>query len=279
MSTTAVLDNDPRSFITVTQLIPNVQNGAGAQIPATEVHIVGLNTVGVPVVPPTRSTNTETSTSDMLGRFLKVQPKALGAVQIIMGLVSLAFGIVLEISSEYSSATARMTILLWCSPFHIIAGSVLLAAGIKLRRCLVIGSQRINVSSAITAAVTIYFLSEDLAVESYPPCNYPQNNEKCDVYRRFTNQVNGISGVLMLFSAFQFIISSCIIALSCNSTCCTKPTVSVVTEPPNYAAYYAMPNSFQTSSGQGNVFFIANPSVNMNNPTLEDPPAYSRTLS
>lgn len=247
MSTPAVLENDPRGFITVTQLIPNGQHGAGvgagAGIPAGGVHIIRLNTVGTPAVTQRSNINTETSTSGRFEMFLKVQPTALGAVQIIIGLVSFVFGVIMTVDPNLSGTVAG--ILLVGSPLYIVVGSLSIAAVNTLSSRLMLICQRLNAVSAIIAAVAVIFIPMEFrSYTDYPPCNFPPLFAKCEAYQRFRNQVNGVHGVLLVFSLLQLIVAICIT----TCTCCAKPT---------------------------NVFYTANPSTNVNNPPMEDPPAYS----
>ncbi|XP_007252217.3 membrane-spanning 4-domains subfamily A member 4D [Astyanax mexicanus] len=275
MSAPAVLENNPRGFITVTQLIPNGQHGAGAGagIPAGGVHIVRLNTVGAPVVTQRSNINTETSTSARFEMFLKVQPTALGAIQIIVGLVSFAFGVITTLNPIFSGTVAG--ILLVGSLLYIVVGCLSIAAVNTHCSRLMLICQRLNVASAVIASIAVIFIPMEFrSFTDYPPCNFPPYSEKCEAYRRFRNQVNGVHGVLLVFSVLQLIISICIT----TCTCCTKPTApaaSAASAPPSYTSCYTMSNSLQTHNGQQNVYYTANPSNNVNNPPMEDPPAYS----
>ncbi|XP_036427250.1 membrane-spanning 4-domains subfamily A member 4A-like [Colossoma macropomum] len=271
MSTAAIPDNNPRNgFMVVTQLIPTGQNAVGAG--------PGVSAVGVPVVTPVNNINTVTSGPGPLQKFLKSQPQALGTVQIMIGIITFLFGIVLSVVEPMISVYSG--VVYWGSLFYIITGSLTVAAEKNLHPCLVKGSLGMNVVNAIIAATSFILLLMDFIVYRYGPCyDYHYGSYNCDeVYRRFLTRTFGISGVLLVLSLLQFIISIFISAFGCKATCCTEPVVSVVTVAPSYAACCSMVNPFQTHSGQQDVLHIRNPGVNVNNPPTENPPAYSVSL-
>ncbi|XP_076871954.1 membrane-spanning 4-domains subfamily A member 8-like isoform X2 [Brachyhypopomus gauderio] len=120
-------------------------------------------------------------------KFLKVQPKALG---------------------------------------YIIAGSLTVAAENKRHICLLKGSLGMNVVSAVFSGTAIVLFSMDFVVRQVFNCyemygSYEsygsESHEECWM---FFSRSNGISGVLLLFSLLQFIISICISAFGCRATCC-----------------------------------------------------------
>uniref|UniRef100_A0A8C1YUE9 Membrane-spanning 4-domains, subfamily A, member 17c.2 n=1 Tax=Cyprinus carpio TaxID=7962 RepID=A0A8C1YUE9_CYPCA len=108
--------------------------------------------------------------------FFKAQPKALGTVQIMTGVVIFLFGIVnTAISTFHPSILIFSGITYWGSLIYIIAGSLSVAAQNKLHLC--VG----------------YYM--------------------------------GITGVLLVFSILQFIISIFISGFACKATCNTDSTV------------------------------------------------------
>ncbi|KAL7890896.1 hypothetical protein AOLI_G00003720 [Acnodon oligacanthus] len=236
MSIAAKPENNPRNgFMVVTQVI----------LPAAAGH----NAVGA-----------------------RVQPKALGAVQIMNGVITLVFGTVLTVLEPPFSVYTG--VVYWGSLVYIIAGSLTVAAGNRLTPCLVKGSLGMNVSSAVTAGIAVSLLALDFVIiVGENPCNLIYN-EVCEVYLQFLERTFGISGVLLVFSVLQFTVSMCLSVFGCKVTCCTEPVVSVVTVAPNYAACCSMVNPFQTHSGQQDVFYITNPNADENNPSKQHPPAY-----
>ncbi|XP_037392302.1 membrane-spanning 4-domains subfamily A member 4A-like isoform X1 [Pygocentrus nattereri] len=270
MATTAVPDNNLRNgFVVVTQLVPTVASGQNAVGAGP-----GVSTVGVPVVTPVNNINTVISAPDSLQKFLKSQPQALGTVQIMIGIITFLFGIVLTVVEPTISVYSG--VVYWSPLFYIITGSLTIAAEKKLNACLVKGSLGMNVVSIIIAATAFILLLMDLLVYQYDPC---YNYYECEIYNRLLQtRTYGISGVLLVLSLLQLIISIFISAFGCKATCCTEPVVSVVTVAPNYAACCSRVNPFQTHSGQQDVLYIQNSGVTVNNPPTENPPAYSVTL-
>uniref|UniRef100_A0A3B1IJ29 Membrane-spanning 4-domains subfamily A member 4A-like n=1 Tax=Astyanax mexicanus TaxID=7994 RepID=A0A3B1IJ29_ASTMX len=243
--------------------------GPAAGVPTFGVPTFGVPSVGVPSVGvPNGVPNVK------LGKFLKIQPKALGTVQILTGVITLVFGIVQLFGQLPFSVFSG--IYFWGSLIYISAGSLSVSAEKKLNSCLVKASLIMNVFSAITAAVAILMLSLDFVVQTgYDPCYYPYNNyEACQAYLQFLSRTQGISGVLLVFSLLQFIISICVSAFGCKATCCNDPMVSVVTVAPTPAACCSLTNPFYAPSRPQDVFYIANPNVNVNNTPTQNPPAY-----
>ncbi|KAL6455686.1 hypothetical protein MHYP_G00355370 [Metynnis hypsauchen] len=142
MATTAVPDNHQRNgFMVVTQLVPAAatgQNIVGAG--------PGVSTFGVPVVTPVNNINTVTSAPGPLQKFLKSQPQALGTVQIMIGIITFLFGVVLTVVQPTISVYSG--VVYW-SPLFVK------------------GSLGMNVVSAIIAATAFILLLMDFLVYQY----------------------------------------------------------------------------------------------------------------
>ncbi|XP_026765524.3 membrane-spanning 4-domains subfamily A member 4A [Pangasianodon hypophthalmus] len=187
-------------------------------------------------------------------RFLKGQPKALGTVQIMIGVITLVFGIVLVSDPQYAPASVLTGNVYWASIVYIIAGSLSVAAENNLNSCLVKGSLGMNVVSAVFSAVGIGVLTTDLFLYYY--CN---SYEDC---YRFMARSKAISGVLLVFAFLQFIISISISAFACKATCCSDMMVPVV--------MYG--NQAATGNPQVSVLTIPNQAVNSNPQNVVYPP-------
>ncbi|KAL7890891.1 hypothetical protein AOLI_G00003670 [Acnodon oligacanthus] len=129
-----------------------------------------------------------------------------------------------------------------------------------------------NAVSAVTAGIATVLLSLDLAygldglTVGYD-CRY---NYYCDF---FMMRTNGISGVLLVFSLLQFIISICMTLFGLDATGCAEPGVQSTSQFPSCGACISFSNPCSAHSNEEGVFIISNPS--MNNSLLTRPPEYS----
>uniref|UniRef100_A0A9J8B5R4 Membrane-spanning 4-domains subfamily A member 4A n=2 Tax=Cyprinus carpio TaxID=7962 RepID=A0A9J8B5R4_CYPCA len=99
-----------------------------------------------------------------LEKFLKTQPKALGAVQIMTGVLTVSLGIIKGFSFSFAVATG---IMYWGSIIFIVAGSLSIAAENKLHECMVKASLGGNVVSAITSGMAILVFAADVPYTLY----------------------------------------------------------------------------------------------------------------
>ncbi|XP_056310568.1 membrane-spanning 4-domains subfamily A member 4A-like [Danio aesculapii] len=146
--------------------------------------------------------------------FLRGQPKALGTVQIMIGVLTFLFGIV-------SILFAFRGVSYVGSSIYITAGSLSIAAENKMNSptalCLVKASLGMNIFSAITAGMSIIVLSLDFALgPNLSSCRDPHCYND-------TSILLGISGVFLVFVILEFYISIWLSAFACKVTCCCHP--------------------------------------------------------
>ncbi|XDV25436.1 hypothetical protein PO909_029355 [Leuciscus waleckii] len=174
-----------------------------------------------------------------LAGFFKAQPKALGTVQIMIGVFCFLFGIVRTsfLDNHFPDILVISGITYWGSIIFISAGSLSVAAQNKLNLCVVKASLGMNVISAITAGIAIVLMIMDMAFSwFYPRCyngyssNYGQDNRHdysslMEICLNSKSYNLGTSGILLVFSILQFIISICISGFACKAICNTDSTV------------------------------------------------------
>ncbi|XDV25968.1 hypothetical protein PO909_029790 [Leuciscus waleckii] len=166
-----------------------------------------------------------------LQTFLKGQPKALGIVQIMIGLWTFLLGIVSTIFAD--SIFVFIGIPYWGSLIYIIAGSLCIAAENKPNSpsslCLVKGSLGMNIFSAITAGISFIILSIVLGLGPmmYSYC-LSRDNYCIRVDVKYKTLFLGINVVLLIFAGLQCIISMSLSAFACKVACCCSPQVSDV---------------------------------------------------
>ncbi|XP_050958779.1 membrane-spanning 4-domains subfamily A member 15-like [Labeo rohita] len=142
--------------------------------------------------------------------FLKSQPKALGTVQIMIGLFTLLCGIVCGANSGFFFVHTFTPY--WGSVIYIIAGSLCIAAENKCNSssslCLLKGSLGMNIFSALAASTAIITLQ--------------------------WIWIKGINVALLPFTILEFIISIFLSAFACKATSCCSccpPVITVVSSP------------------------------------------------
>ncbi|XP_067248902.1 membrane-spanning 4-domains subfamily A member 8-like isoform X2 [Chanodichthys erythropterus] len=204
---------------------------------------VNSSTLVIQFQPPTQTTAAGTGTnapvpvyvqevagvSPLHGQILlKGHPKALGTVQIMIGLFTLLLGIM---STVHGSSFAIFGIP-WYTLIYISAGSLCIAAENKLHSpsglCLVKGSLGMNIISTITAGLSFIVISIDFL--QGPMNTYCRDDYSCyDIEAKYKTLFFGISSVSLIFATLEFFISIYLSAFACKATCCcSTPQISGV---------------------------------------------------
>ncbi|XP_035252185.1 membrane-spanning 4-domains subfamily A member 4A-like [Anguilla anguilla] len=188
--------------------------------------------------------------SSVLDKFLKVEPKALGTVQIMIGVVEILFGISMHAYiSIYGDLKATITgITFWGALIYISSGALSVAANNKLNKCLVKGALGINIFSTITSGIAIILNCLDIALErSYYYSNVYFNFSHCICEPTFQIESHWMTGVLLVFSILEFIISICVSAFACGAVCDCTPEEVVIMQHPSTEGNTAPPENLQLS--------------------------------
>ncbi|KAK9969958.1 hypothetical protein ABG768_028099 [Culter alburnus] len=158
--------------------------------------------------------------------FFKAQPKALGTVQIMIGVMIFLLGIVLNINVyHFGSLYVFSGITYWGSFIYISAGSLSVVAQNKLHPCVVKASLGMNVISAITSAIAVLLMVIQIRIDprGYRSCyysrSYSENYSANYICINFERYGWGIIGIMMVLSILQFIISICISGFAFRATC------------------------------------------------------------
>ncbi|XP_035252142.1 membrane-spanning 4-domains subfamily A member 4A-like isoform X2 [Anguilla anguilla] len=193
-------------FVVVTQVYPQ-QSGPTAPAFCTTSHV-----------------------SSALGKFLKGDPKALGTVQIMIGVLNILFGITMAVYAD--SIGVYSGIVFWGALIYISSGALSVAANNKLNKCRVRGALGMNIISTITAGIAIILFSLDFVIMKRYYCygseeSFPYYDDtRCALQTRS----QGMTGVLLVFSILEFIISICVSAFACRAVCdcSTETTISPI---------------------------------------------------
>ncbi|XP_077177229.1 membrane-spanning 4-domains subfamily A member 12-like [Paroedura picta] len=185
---------------------------SGQIIPGAVIQPVGVTQyVGQPFSPPQQNPQ-----GWGLEKMLKVEAKALGTVQIMVGLMHIGFGAVsVLIRQVYTPLAAIGGYPFWGGVFFIISGSLSVSVENQLSKYLVQCSVGMNITSAVMALIGVILYMSEVSGQY-------QFTER--------NPVGlGLGVLLLLFSLLEFCITVSTAHFGCQVACCKNdPTMVLV---------------------------------------------------
>ncbi|XP_036427259.1 membrane-spanning 4-domains subfamily A member 15-like [Colossoma macropomum] len=204
--------------------VPVITHVITQTIPTTQVMQNVTGQVLSTATPVQVSSVGNSSPPGFLVKFLKGEPKALGTVQIMIGVFTILSAFVVIRTAFVDSGIA-----FWGALIYISTGSLTVAAEKKLNPCTVKGSLGMNVISAITAGIAVFILSADL-ITGHICYHYSNSYSYSSVYC-VSSYV--LLTILLIFTLLEFCISISISAFGCKATCSSQPMVMFVVSNPN----------------------------------------------
>ncbi|XP_063054683.1 membrane-spanning 4-domains subfamily A member 4A [Engraulis encrasicolus] len=144
--------------------------------------------------------------------FQKSHPMPLGVVQIFLGLMTAAVGVLTLIQPVIFGE-----IPLGLGIFFIISGSVTAAAHKGQNMNMIKGALAVNIVSCLLALPAVGYICLELSKQIYDEClerdrdryDYGNNYWECfRAVRQYKSAVNGLKGLLLVMAVFQFCVST-----------------------------------------------------------------------
>ncbi|XP_039767336.1 membrane-spanning 4-domains subfamily A member 4A-like [Ornithorhynchus anatinus] len=159
-----------------------------------------------------------------LKKFLKGEPKILGAIQILIALMILGTGVIL-ICINQTQVFGSFLILysgypVWGTLLFLISGSLSIAAERKTTKCLVQNCLVMNIISSIAAVAGLIIISFYIAIDQQPRyvCHTSPKHmsTSCKVLSDISS---GVAALVLIFSFLEFCIALSLSIFGCNVTC------------------------------------------------------------
>ncbi|XP_041099025.1 membrane-spanning 4-domains subfamily A member 4A-like [Polyodon spathula] len=175
--------------------------------------------------------------SEKLKKFVKGEPRPLGTVQILVGVIGIVFGVILSMTPY--SISAGTGVPYWTSVLYIISGSLCVAADRTPKASLIKAALGMNVVSSVAAGIAICFYSIDLPYYyNTGVCSHVTSQDSYDYYRHQCEEMmletqrtaTGLKSVLLLFSLLQFCVSVSMAAFACKAVCHDSYTPVIVVQ-------------------------------------------------
>ncbi|XP_066467403.1 membrane-spanning 4-domains subfamily A member 8-like [Tiliqua scincoides] len=160
-------------------------------------------------------------------KFLKVETKTLGAIQILIGLIHIGLGgaSIPLVSQNYFPMTAVGGYPFWGGLFFIASGSLSVSAAKHFNNGLMKCSLGMNITSAVIASIGIiqYLILLGLHSRFYVHAYFYDGQSN-----KLVSAGLAIGVLLLLFSVLEFSITALAAHFGCQATCCNTDTGMVV---------------------------------------------------
>ncbi|CAB1424934.1 unnamed protein product [Pleuronectes platessa] len=151
-------------------------------------------------------------------------------IQIMVGLTVMLFGVAMGIPAE--TLTAFTGFWVWGALIYITAGSLTVAAGKHLTRCLVNTALGWCVVAAVCSSVgtILYFL--DSSGVTHQCYYYYYHDQYYQTNCMYQGRMMGLSGIMGLVNLLELIVSLVVAGIACKATCnCSGEPSSVIVIP------------------------------------------------
>ncbi|XP_015265742.1 PREDICTED: membrane-spanning 4-domains subfamily A member 15-like [Gekko japonicus] len=169
------------------------------------------------------------SKSGPLKRFYKGEPLALGITQILIGILLMAFGIMINfLGGSYRPPYTQLRIPCWTGPLFIVSGSLSVAAAKNPKIPLVKGMLGVNVASAVAAGIGLLFFATSM--DEFLPWAH-RWDRGCSNLNRETyklcyeanviiwNIESGVMMILLVFTIIELGLAITTAAFGCATVC------------------------------------------------------------
>ncbi|KAJ8335212.1 hypothetical protein SKAU_G00408510 [Synaphobranchus kaupii] len=247
VSKLALVDKMSVSVTTVNGLVVVTQvfkQGEEIKIP--------MNTIEAPAAPVTvkrvESVEPSSPVSPMTKRFLQGKPKSLGIVQIFIGLVTIALGIMFMWQKPMLWAAP-----LWSGAMYILSGTVSVIAHKATRPGLVRGTLALNVFSCVLAVGAIVICAFSLIYDRQYESGCQSVSDRgyyghtdyywmCqELFWKYRITLDGMRGLVLVLSALELAVALAGAVFAGRASCSSstpKPTVVVIEPPAGQGNFY-----------------------------------------
>ncbi|XP_065275984.1 membrane-spanning 4-domains subfamily A member 4A-like [Emys orbicularis] len=156
-----------------------------------------------------------------LRKFYQGEPLALGITQILMGIVQVAFGIILILANGYQIMAIHVGTPFWTGILYILSGFICVAAAKNPKISLVKAMLAMNTLSAVVAGAGIIFYSLSLTFR-FPQqtCYWIEESKSCAPTSRVpADTMFGVTMILLVFTILEFCVSISSAAFGCKTLC------------------------------------------------------------